>query len=104
MPIVKMTDLNLQQKRVLIRVDLNVPLNQSQISSDTRIRAVLPTIQLALKQGAKILLLSHLGRPQEGKYDPEYSLAPVAKRLSELLQHPVRLQQDWLEGVNFTNN
>lgn len=104
MYISKMTELSLQNKRVLIRADLNVPLNDGKITSDTRIRAILPTLRLALQQGAHIMLMSHLGRPKEGEYDAAYSLEPVAIRLAELLQHPVRLQRDWLEGLTFTAN
>jgi phosphoglycerate kinase len=96
----RMADLELAGKRVLIREDLNVPIKAGAVSSDARIRAALPTIRLALERGARVLILSHLGRPTEGKYDPELSLAPVAARLSELLGQPVPLVRDWLDGVD----
>lgn len=99
MPIIKMTDLDLKGKRVLIREDLNVPLADGKVTSDTRIRAALPTIQHALDKGAKVMVMSHLGRPKEGEYDEALSLTPVAKRLSELLGVKVRLERDWLDGV-----
>ena len=98
--LLRMADLELAGKRVLIREDLNVPIKAGAVSSDARIRAALPTIRLALERGARVLLLSHLGRPAEGKYDPELSLAPVAARLSELLGQPVPLVRDWLDGVD----
>ncbi len=97
----KIQDINLQGKHVLIREDLNVPLDKKgNISSDLRIKAVLPTIRLALEKGAAVILMSHLGRPEEGKFTAELSLAPVAKRLSELLQQPVELISHWQEGVD----
>jgi phosphoglycerate kinase len=99
MKIIKMTSLELSGKRVLIREDLNVPIKDGTITSEARIRAALPTIQLALKQNARVLLMSHLGRPEEGKFAEEFSLAPVAKRLAQLLGVPTRLQRDWLDGV-----
>jgi phosphoglycerate kinase len=99
MPIIKMTDLDLAGKRVLIREDLNVPLADGKVTSDTRIRAALPTIQHALDKGARVLVMSHLGRPKEGVFDESLSLAPVAKRLAELLGVKVRLERDWLDGV-----
>ena len=99
MLILKMTDLNLAGKRVLIREDFNVPLQQGAISDDTRIRASLPGIRHALSKGARVLLVSHLGRPTEGQFDPKDSLAPVARRLSELLGTEVPLKRDWLGGV-----
>ncbi|MEN8259530.1 MAG: phosphoglycerate kinase [Pseudomonadota bacterium] len=99
MSIKRMTDLDLNGKRVLIREDLNVPVKDGKVTSDIRIRASLPTIEHALKGGAHVLLMSHLGRPTEGKYQQEFSLKPVADRLSELLGRPVRLEKDWLDGV-----
>jgi phosphoglycerate kinase len=99
MNIIKMTSLELSGKRVLIREDLNVPIKDGTVTSDARIRAALPTIQLALKSNARVLLMSHLGRPEEGKFAEEFSLAPVAKRLTQLLGVPARLQRDWLDGV-----
>ena len=95
-----MAALDLAGKRVMIREDLNVPLSGGEVTSDARIRASLPTIRLAMEKGARVMLLSHLGRPQEGKFDPELSLAPVATRLSELLGKRVPLVSDWLDGVS----
>nr|WP_299243547.1 phosphoglycerate kinase [uncultured Halomonas sp.] len=94
----KMTELNLAGKRVLIREDLNVPIKQGRVTSDARIRASLPTIQAALDAGARVLLMSHLGRPTEGEPADEFSLAPVAEHLSELLGKPVRLEKHYLDG------
>ena len=100
MKVLRMTDTDLRNKRVLIREDLNVPVQSGVVTSDARIRAALPTIRYALDQNAKVLILSHLGRPEEGKYDESLSLAPVAVRLSELLGKPVPLRKDWLDGVD----
>jgi phosphoglycerate kinase len=94
-----MENLDLAGKRVMIREDLNVPVSDGKVTSDARIRAALPTIRLALEKGAAVLLLSHLGRPVEGQPDARFSLQPVADRLSELLELPVRLEPDWLDGV-----
>jgi phosphoglycerate kinase len=94
-----MLSLDLKDKRVLIREDLNVPIQDGAVSSDARIRAALPTIQAALTARARVMLMSHLGRPEEGKYAEEFSLAPVAKRLAQLLGVPVALKKDWLDGV-----
>ncbi len=94
-----MTDLDLRGKRVLIREDLNVPVQGGVVTSDARIRASLPTIQAAKNAGARVLVMSHLGRPEEGVYDEEFSLAPVAQRLSELLGFKVRFEKNWLDGV-----
>ena len=99
MAILRMTDLDLRNKRVLIREDLNVPVQDGVVTSDARIRAALPTIRHARDAGARVLVMSHLGRPEEGVYDEEFSLAPVAKRLAELLGFKVRLEKDWLGGV-----
>jgi phosphoglycerate kinase len=99
MAILRMTDLDLRGKRVLIREDLNVPVQDGVVTSDARIRASLPTIQHARNAGARVLVMSHLGRPEEGVYDEEFSLAPVAKRLGELLGVKIRLEKDWLGGV-----
>ncbi len=96
----RMADLELAGKRVLIREDLNVPVEDGRVSSDARIRAALPTIRLALEKGARVLLMSHLGRPKEGERDPAQSLAPVAKALSALLGQPVRFVEQWLDGVS----
>ncbi|MEF3074009.1 phosphoglycerate kinase [Methylobacter sp. Wu1] len=100
MSIKRMVDLNLSGKRVLIREDLNVPVKNGKVTSDIRIRASLPTIQKALEGGAAVILLSHLGRPVEGQYSEEASLKPVAEHLSELLDQPVRLEKDWLDGID----
>jgi phosphoglycerate kinase len=100
MKLLRMADLDLKGKRVLIREDLNVPVQKGVVTSDARIRAALPTVRLALDKGARVVLLSHLGRPEEGKFDPEFSLAPVAAKLSELLGRRVALVPDWLSGVN----
>ncbi len=97
--VLRMADLDLRSKRVLIREDLNVPVQSQQVTSDARIRAGLPTIEAARRAGARVMVMSHLGRPEEGVYDPEFSLAPVAARLSELLGVKVRLVRDWLDGV-----
>lgn len=99
MAIIKMTDLALSGKRVLIREDLNVPLKDGKVADDTRIRASLPTIEFALKAGAKVMVMSHLGRPEEGVYDEKASLAPVAECLAKLLNQAVPVAKDWLEGV-----
>ncbi len=98
--VIRMSDLDLKGKRVLIRQDLNVPVKDGQVGDDTRIRASLPTIRMALEAGARVMLMSHLGRPKEGEFDPEASLAPVAKHLEGLLGQPVRLIADWLDGVD----
>ncbi|TLY75939.1 MAG: phosphoglycerate kinase [Gammaproteobacteria bacterium] len=100
MKVLRMTDLDLRNKRVLIREDLNVPVQDGRVTSDARIRAALPTIRYALDQPAKVFILAHLGRPEEGKYDAAFSLQPVAVRLSELLGKPVPLRKDWLDGVD----
>ena len=94
----KMKDLDLNGKVVLIRQDLNVPINNNSVSNDARIRASIPTIKMALAAGARVRLMSHLGRPTEGQFDAKFSLAPVADRLSELLERPVSLENDWLSG------
>ncbi|RME35836.1 MAG: phosphoglycerate kinase, partial [Gammaproteobacteria bacterium] len=95
----RMDDVRMKGKRVLIREDLNVPLADGEVADDTRIRAALPTIRRAIEKGARVMVMSHLGRPKEGEFDPRYSLAPVAGRLSELLGQPVRLERNWLDGV-----
>lgn len=98
MDIVRMSDLDLAGKRVLIREDLNVPLKDRAVTNDARIRAALPTIRLAMESGAKVMLMSHLGRPTEGEFDENLSLAPVAERLTQLLGTRVRLVRDWIDG------
>jgi phosphoglycerate kinase len=99
MSILKMTDLDLNNKRVLIRQDLNVPLKDGKVASDVRIKASLPTIKHAVDAGAKVMLMSHLGRPTEGEFDPAASMAPVAEHLEGLLGKPVKLVKDWLDGI-----
>jgi len=99
MQVLRMADLDLKGKRVLIREDLNVPLDEAgNVANDARIRASLPTIRMALDAGARVLLMSHLGRPKEGEFDPKFSLAPVARRLEELLGRPVRLVREYLDA------
>ncbi|HAT1609656.1 TPA: phosphoglycerate kinase [Raoultella planticola] len=100
MSVIKMTDLDLAGKRVFIRADLNVPVKDGKVTSDARIRASLPTIELALKQGAKVMVTSHLGRPTEGEYNEEFSLLPVVNYLKDKLSNPVRLVKDYLDGVD----
>jgi phosphoglycerate kinase len=100
MNVLKMTDQDLLSKRVLIREDLNVPIKAGLVASDARIRAALPTIRIGVEAGAKVMLMSHLGRPTEGEFESVYSLAPVAEHLSTLLNQPVRLVPDWLDGVD----
>ena len=99
MSVIKMTDLDLAGKRVLIRADLNVPVKDGKVTSDARIVATLPTIKLALEKGAKLMITSHLGRPTEGEYNEEFSLLPVVNYLKDKLSSPVRLVKDYLDGV-----
>ena len=98
-----MTELDLASKRLLIREDLNVPIKDGQVTSDARIKAALPTIQQAVAAGAKVILMSHLGRPTEGEYNSEYSMEPVAKHLSSLLGQAVRLEQSWTNGIEMND-
>ena len=100
MSFLRMDELDLTGKRVMIREDFNVPLDAGRVTSDARIRAALRTIQMALDGGAALILLSHLGRPVEGQYDEAFSMAPVAEHLSGLLGIPVRLQKNWLDGFD----
>lgn len=100
MPVTKMADLDLNGKRILIRQDLNVPVQDGKITSDIRIRASLPAIKLGLDAGAAVMLMSHLGRPTEGEFDPAASLQPVAECLSELLGTPIRLEKNWIDGID----
>jgi phosphoglycerate kinase len=100
MKFMRMVDVDLRGKRVFIRADLNVPLEDGRITDDTRIRASVPGIKLALERGAAVMVTSHLGRPKEGELKPEDSLAPVAKRLGELLEMEIPLRRDWLNGVD----
>ncbi len=99
MNVLKMSALDLKGKRVLIRQDLNVPVKNGVVQSDARIRASIPTIQAALAAGAGVMVMSHLGRPTEGEYSGEFSMAPVAKRLGELLKRNVTVVKDYLGGV-----
>jgi len=99
MSVIKMTDLALTDQRVLIREDLNVPIKDGKITSDARLKAALPTLKTALEAGAKVMVMSHLGRPNEGEYNDEFSLQPVADYLADSLNFPVRLVKDYLNGV-----
>ncbi len=98
MSVIKLIDLDLKGKRVFIRADLNVPIKEGKVSSDARITASMATINHCLKQGAKVMVTSHLGRPQEGEWSEENSLKPVADNISERLGKPVRLVKDWVGG------
>ena len=100
MPLIRMADVDLADKRVLIREDLNVPVAEGKVTSDARIRAALPTITAALEAGAAVMLMSHLGRPVEGQPDDKFSLRPVADTLSQLLDRKVPLVDDWIDGVD----
>jgi len=100
MSVINMVDVDLKGKRVLIREDLNVPVADGAVTSDARIRAALPTIRAALDAGAAVMLVSHLGRPVEGQPDEQFSLQPVAKRLTQLLEIEVPLIKDWIDGVD----
>ena len=100
MNITKMSDLDLNEKRVLIREDLNVPIKEGIITSDQRLQAALPTLRAALQANAAVIVLSHLGRPEEGLYDRQYSLKPVADYLKSNLAYPVRFEADYLSGVD----
>jgi len=90
----------LKEKRVLIRADLNVPIRDGKVTSSARIKAALPTIRQCVDAGAAVMVMSHLGRPEEGAFDEQFSLAPVAERLSELLGAPVELKSDWIDGAD----
>ena len=103
MSVIHMADLDLKGQRTLIREDLNVPIRDGEVANDARIRAALPTIRQARDAGAKVMLMSHLGRPTEGEATPEFSLAPVAKRLGEHLGHEVRLLENWLAPTAVAN-
>ena len=96
----RMDDLDLSNKKVLIREDLNVPILNGKITSDARIRAILPTLEIALKANCAILIMSHMGRPKEGEFNPDYSLEPLAGHLSKLLDKEVKFISDWHDGVN----
>ncbi|MCH9645735.1 MAG: phosphoglycerate kinase [Proteobacteria bacterium] len=103
MSVINLTDLDLASKRVLIRQDLNVPIKDGVVTSDKRIQASVPTIKLAMAQGAKVMLMSHRGRPTEGEYSDEFTLQPVADRLTDILGVTVRLEKDWLNGVEMAD-
>ncbi|KUM55109.1 phosphoglycerate kinase [Rheinheimera sp. EpRS3] len=100
MSVIRMSDLDLNSKRVLIREDLNVPVKNGKVTSDARLKAAIPTIELALSKGAKVMVMSHLGRPEEGVYDAESSLQPVVDYLAEALAAPVRLAANYLDGID----
>ncbi|OCG48656.1 phosphoglycerate kinase [Gilliamella sp. Choc5-1] len=100
MSIIRMQDLDLKGKRLFIRSDLNVPVKNGKVTSDARIKASLPTIEEAIKKGAKVMVTSHIGRPTEGEYNPEFSLQPVVDYLKEHVSFPVRLVKDYLNGVD----
>ncbi len=100
MSVIKMADLDLAGKRVLIREDLNVPVKNGKVTSDARLRAAIPTIELALAKGAKVMVCSHLGRPEEGVYDAEFSMLPVVEYLKTALKAPVRLAAEYLDGID----
>ena len=100
MAVLAMQDLDLAGKRVLIREDLNVPVKDGAVTSDARIRAALPTIQAALNAGAAVMVMSHLGRPTEGEYNSDYSLAPVARHMASLLGQDVGIQAEWRAGLD----
>ena len=100
MNVLAMTELDLAGRRVLIREDLNVPVKDGEVTSDARLRAALPTLRHAARAGARVMVMSHLGRPKEGMPDPRLSLAPVARRLGALLGREIRLAGDWLDGLD----
>lgn len=102
--LVKIADLDLSGKTVLIREDYNVPVKDGEVTSDVRIRATLPTLKEILEAGAKIILVSHLGRPVAGEYDEQFSLAPVAKSLSQFLDMEVPLIKDWVNGIDMEDH
>ena len=101
--LLRLQDLDIDGRRVVIRVDMNVPFADGKVIDDQRIRACLPTLELLLRQGATVIILSHLGRPQEGKPIDDFSLMPVSQRLAELLEYPVRFSQNYLDGVEMTS-
>jgi len=104
MSVIKMTDLDLAGKRVLIRQDLNVPIKDGKVTSDKRILASLPTIEMAMNAGAKVMVMSHLGRPAEGEYDEAFSMIPVGEHMAALLGHNVEMVKDWVNGVGEIRN
>ena len=104
MSVIKMSDLDLSGKRVLIRQDLNVPIKDGKVSSDKRIRASLPSLELLIKAGAQVMVMSHLGRPTEGSPEDEFSLAPVASHMAGLLGQDVNLVSDYLDNAPSLEN
>ena len=96
----EMSALDLGGRRLLIRADLNAPIEDGRVRSDARLRAELPTLNAAISKGARVILMSHLGRPEEGKFDAKLSLKPVAERLGELLGRDVPVVADWIDGVD----
>ncbi|WP_150466932.1 phosphoglycerate kinase [Francisella sp. SYW-9] len=100
MSFLTLKDVDLKGKRVLVRVDFNVPVKDGKVTSKVRIEAAIPTIQYILDQGGAVILMSHLGRPTEGEYDPQFSLEPVAEALSGIINKPVKFAKDWLNGVD----
>lgn len=104
MSVIKMTDLDLNGQRVLIREDLNVPISEGKITSDARLKAAIPSIKHALNSGAKVMIMSHLGRPTEGEFNSDFSLQPVVDYLAEALGVPVSLATNYLNGVNAKSN
>ncbi|KFZ30385.1 phosphoglycerate kinase [Pseudidiomarina salinarum] len=104
MSVITLSDLDVSDLRVLIREDLNVPVKDGKVTSDARLKAAIPTIQAALDGGAKVMVMSHLGRPEEGVYDEQYSLGPVADYLNQALNVPVRLEANYLDGVDVSSN
>lgn len=100
MSVIKMADLDLTNQRVLIREDLNVPVKNGKVTSDARLKASIPTIELALSKGARVMVCSHLGRPEEGVYDAEFSMQPVVDYLKNVLKAPVRLAAEYLDGID----
>jgi phosphoglycerate kinase len=104
MSVLKMTDLDLHGKRVLIRQDLNVPVKDGKVVSDKRILASLPTIEMAMNAGARVMVMSHLGRPKEGEYDEQFSMIPVGEHMAALLGQNVEMVKDWIDGVGEMHN
>lgn len=100
MSFLTLKDVDLKNKKVLVRVDFNVPVKDGKVTSKVRIEAAIPTIQYILDQGGAVILMSHLGRPTEGEYDSQFSLEPVAEVLSQIIKKPVRFAKDWLNGVD----
>ncbi|QWU98820.1 phosphoglycerate kinase [Francisella salimarina] len=100
MSFLTLKDVDLKNKKVLVRVDFNVPVKDGKVTSKVRIEAAIPTIQYILDQGGAVILMSHLGRPTEGEYDSQFSLEPVAEALSQIINKPVRFAKDWLNGVD----